>query len=216
MTKYATVNSALELADGSSWNISAEDKISSTIAAILSNTMQLKPSGQIGQRRIIVKNGCPPEKKSPFFSVSPGLHPARNNQPVVCRIRKPENNDELAIQLMKMSLIFCSHIESQGGLLIHGALAEKHGIGVILAGPGDVGKTTASGRLPAPWISLSDDCTLIVRDGKGGYRTHPWPTWSTFMYGGPGGSWDVQYSVPLKAIFVLKQNLTRLINSPFG
>jgi SynChlorMet cassette protein ScmC len=89
---------------------------------------------------------------------------------------------------------------------VHGALAEKDGRGVILAGPGDVGKTSASQRLPYPWKSLCDDCTLIVRDKSGIYQAHPWPTWSTFMFGGTGGSWDVQYSVPLTAIFFLAQS----------
>ena len=77
-----------------------------------------------------------------------------------------------------------------------------------MAGPGDVGKTTASKRLSSPWKSLSDDCTLVVRDKKGSYRAHPWPTWSTYMFGGTGGSWDVQYNLPLKAIFVMQQNST--------
>ena len=116
------------------------------------------------------------------------------------------NNDILAIQLSKLSQIFCSQSEVKGGVLVHGGLAEKDGRGVILAGPSDVGKTTASRRLPPPWKSLSDDCTLIVRDKNGVYQAHPWPTWSSFMFGGSGGSWNVQYNVPLAAIFHLEQH----------
>ena len=77
---------------------------------------------------------------------------------------------------------------------------------MILAGPGDVGKTTASERLRLPWRSICDDTTLVVRDGEGTYWAHPWPTWSRLLPGGPGGSWDVQHAVPLKAVFFLKQN----------
>jgi SynChlorMet cassette protein ScmC len=74
---------------------------------------------------------------------------------------------------------------------------------VILAAPGGTGKTTASNRLPAPWRSLCDDTTLVVRDPQGNYQAHPWPTWSRFLDGGPGGTWDVQSAVPLKGIFFL-------------
>ena len=88
---------------------------------------------------------------------------------------------------------------------MHGALAERDGIGVILAAPGGAGKTTASNRLPAPWRSLCDDTTLVVRDPQGNYWAHPWPTWSRFMDGGPGSTWDVQSAVPVKGIFFLAQ-----------
>ena len=88
---------------------------------------------------------------------------------------------------------------------MHGALAERDGIGVILAAPGGTGKTTASNRLPAPWRSRCDDTTLVVRDPQGNYWAHPWPTWSRFLEGGPGGTWDVQTAVPLKGIFILSR-----------
>ncbi|GAB6286522.1 MAG: hypothetical protein STSR0009_27230 [Methanoregula sp.] len=94
----------------------------------------------------------------------------------------------------------------EGGMLIHGALAERDGYGVILAAPGGTGKTTASNRLPPPWHSLSDDATLVVRDRAGMCRAHPRPTWSRFADNGPGGSWDVQQSVPLAALFFLSRS----------
>lgn len=78
-------------------------------------------------------------------------------------------------------------VENRGGLLLHGALAECKRQGVILAGPGTVGKTTASRRLRLPWHSLSDDATLVVRDRAGRFGAHPWPTWSRFMFGGSWG-----------------------------
>ncbi|MCP5052175.1 MAG: SynChlorMet cassette protein ScmC [bacterium] len=109
-----------------------------------------------------------------------------------------------------------------GGILLHGALAKfpstpsgqkkERGAdeGVILAGPSAVGKTTASSRLPSSWCSLSDDTTLVVKDSAGRYWAHPWPTWSRFYetdgIPGPGGSWDVQEALPLRAIFFLSQS----------
>jgi len=88
-------------------------------------------------------------------------------------------------------------------LLLHGALAEKKGCGIILAGPSDVGKTTASQYFPSPWHSLSDDTTLVVCDKYGVYWAHPWPTWSDYLFNRPGGTWNVPHAVPLAGIFFL-------------
>lgn len=89
---------------------------------------------------------------------------------------------------------------------MHGALADWNGLGLILAGPGGVGKTTASERLPSTWRSLSDDTTLIVKSPDGTYWAHPWPTWSRYRQGDMSGSWDVQASVKLGLICMLSQN----------
>lgn len=109
------------------------------------------------------------------------------------------------VDLVKLSLVFAREAQARGGVLIHGALAERDGIGVILAAPGGMGKTTASNRLPSPWRSLCDDTTLVVRNPQGGYWAHPWPTWSRFLDGGMGGTWNVQEAVPLRGAFVLVQ-----------
>ena len=69
----------------------------------------------------------------------------------------------MTLQLMRVSQIVANASEEKGGLLVHGALVEWNGTGVILAGPGGVGKTTASKRLPSTWRSLSDDTALIVK-----------------------------------------------------
>ena len=76
---------------------------------------------------------------------------------------------------------------------------------MILAAPHGTGKTTASNRLPVPWRALCDDTTLVVPDSQGNYVAHPWPTWSRFLWGGSGDSWDVQHAVPLRGAFVLSR-----------
>jgi SynChlorMet cassette protein ScmC len=106
---------------------------------------------------------------------------------------------------VRLSLVFAREAQARGGVLIHGALAERDGIGVVLAAPSGTGKTTASNRLPAPWRALCDDATLVVRDPQGNYWAHPWPSWSRVLDGEPGGTWDVQRAVPLRGIFVLAQ-----------
>jgi SynChlorMet cassette protein ScmC len=109
----------------------------------------------------------------------------------------------LAVQTTRAGQIIGLSSESSGGLMVHGGLAEKEGDGLILAGPGGAGKTTVSERLQSPWRSLSDDAALVVRDTSGQYWGHPWPTWSRFMFGGPGGCWDVHQAVPLRRIVFL-------------
>jgi SynChlorMet cassette protein ScmC len=111
----------------------------------------------------------------------------------------------MAFQLARVSHVPVYYSEMNGGLLVHGALAERNGVGVILAGPGGVGKTTASKRLPRPWRSLSDDNTLIVKSPDGTYWAHPWPTWSRYKEGDMSGSWDVQTAVRLDLICMLRQ-----------
>ncbi len=131
----------------------------------------------------------------------------------ICVLSSAKDARTLPLQLVQVSAVIGRHAQTRGGLLLHGALAEREGCGpsassgqgVILAGPGGVGKTMASQRLLPPWRSLCDDTTLVVRDEQGAYWVHPWPTWSTFALGGPGGTWDVQRAVPLKGIFFLSQ-----------
>jgi SynChlorMet cassette protein ScmC len=128
-----------------------------------------------------------------------------NGKIITCVVGPMANSDMLALQLIWVSQVFVIHAVDHGGMLLHGALAEQNGSGVILAGPGGTGKTTASHRLVSPWRSLSDDVTLVIRDNDGVYWAHPWPTWSSFMVGGAGGAWDVQCAVPLRAVFFLEQ-----------
>lgn len=127
---------------------------------------------------------------------------------VTVEVDIPESGDDRALrplQLITVASAIVLQAERRGGLLLHGALAQRHGQGVLLAGPGMAGKSTASRRLPPPWRSLSDDATLVVRDPASRYWAHPWPTWSRFTFGGPGGSWDVERAVPLRALFFLTQ-----------
>ena len=132
-------------------------------------------------------------------------HTFESGSTTICRMGQAADMDSLALQMMWLSPFLVREMELSGGFLLHGALAEHKGYGIVFAGPGGRGKTTTSLRLPPPWKSLSDDTTLVVRDESGVYWAHPWPTWSRFMWGGPGGAWDVNHSVPLKGIFLLVQ-----------
>jgi SynChlorMet cassette protein ScmC len=92
-----------------------------------------------------------------------------------------------------------------GGLPIHGALVEHKGSGIILAGRSGEGKSTACGRLPVPWRTVSDDMCLVLKSPEGGFRARPLPTWSVFRHDRAAGRVRAGAMLPLRAVFFLKQ-----------
>jgi SynChlorMet cassette protein ScmC len=131
--------------------------------------------------------------------------PVVRENKIDCRLGPGNSPERMTLQLERLAHVIAHGSEKRGGLLVHGALAEWRGIGVILAGPGGVGKSTACGRLPCPWRSLSDDSSLIVKAADGTYWAHPWPTWSRLRQGDMSCSWDVQAAVKLGLICMLSQ-----------
>ena len=201
-----TVLQSLTLADGSHWRISAGNEEAAAIVSQLGRTMKLHGPAGPGEaapsnpRRLLVQVDAHTTLANcyvPLASDPEGV--------VVCMLSPNDRWGGPFVNLVRLSLVFARESQSRGGVLVHGALAVRDGRGVILAAPGGTGKTTASNRLPAPWHSLSDDTTLVVRDPHGAYWAHPWPTWSRFHAGGPGGVWDVQNPVPLRGIFLLSR-----------
>jgi SynChlorMet cassette protein ScmC len=183
----------LDLADGSSWQIEGEDEGGSEIASVLREVMMLRPSTKSCRKLSITTDYGK--------TVSNGLS---DTEVIVPSIGTA--GISLADILAQATRTVCLDVQSRKGLLVHGALVERDdGLGAILTGPSGAGKTTASSRIQPPWRSLSDDLTLVICDVQGRYWAHPWPTWSCFEDGGPGGSWDVGYSIPLRAIFFLSR-----------
>lgn len=211
----------LSLADGMRWCLRAGDPEAARVVASVAAAMRLQPAPPLsppraggiegGRELLAVARGG---KMPPGNLCGPG--------PVVCDLPPLLSDELLTIGMAHLALVVAREAQSRGGALVHGALAEfslpvpparggdvpkgQGGRGILLAGPGTVGKTTASNRLSPPWRSLCDDAALVVRDAQGRYWAHPWPTWSRFYNGGPGGSWDVQRAVPLGAIFFLTQS----------
>jgi SynChlorMet cassette protein ScmC len=197
----------LVLADGSRWAIAAGDEAAAAIVSQLGHAMQLdmntgasKPHLHGELSRLFVQVDARSSVADCYVPLA-----SKNDGAVICILSPCEHWGGPYVNLVRLSLIFAREAQTRGGVLIHGALAERDGIGVILPAGGGTGKTTASNRLPAPWRSLSDDATLVVRDSQGNYWAHPWPTWSRFQNGGPGGNWAVQNAVPVKGIFFLVQ-----------
>lgn len=123
---------------------------------------------------------------------------------VLLEIRLFEH-DMLAVENMaKSCFALFQPLISEGGLVLHAALVERNGQGLALVASGGVGKSTCARRLPAPWKALCDDTCLILPDGRGGYRAHPFATWSDYLWRRSRGTWKVENHVPLRAVFFLK------------
>ncbi|MCP4693422.1 MAG: PqqD family peptide modification chaperone [Desulfobacterales bacterium] len=226
--KRGKVGALLTLADGSEWAILGGDPGASRVISRFAEVMGAPeppasfpsdPARPDGARRelVFVSDGAR----------GPGVHDASR---VLGRVFRPDAK-HYPKKYMRLSSVLAHEIQARGGLFLHGALAvlppaasprpfagfpdeakgkdrvpgRLEGSGVILAGPHDVGKTTAGKRLPPPWRALSDDVTLVVRDAAGRCWAHPWPTWTLFSGDGPGGRWDVGKAAPLKAVFFLEQ-----------
>jgi len=200
-------SSCLCLKDGTSWSITGNDAESRKLASSLTRAMRLGTSGrETLSYRLLIKNDIPLGARRPDLPLILDHPDTRPGESLVCRILPVENDIDLADQLTEIGLILASSAEARGGMLLHGALAERNGRSVLLAGPSEVGKSTASLRLAPPWRSLSDECTLVVRKPAGEYFAHPWPTWSTYLEGDQGQNWDVQHGFPLTAICLLVQD----------
>lgn len=194
------VSYSLTLRPGLRWHISAGNDAVAPLVAQMAEVMQLPShedaggaaTGESTKRLVVVSNGHTPAQDSP--------------DDVICRLTAGQPGwKELFRGQVQASLALARAFLPQGGLLLHGALAERLGQGMVCFGSSGAGKTTASRRLPAPWHSLCDDTTLVTPDTEGRWWAHPWPTWSLCIEGGPGGHWNVPSALPLRAIFHLKQ-----------
>lgn len=197
----------IALADGARWELVAGGEEAVSIVAQLGRAMQLpaasEPAGHGPDGkpfRLVVRVDAHTSTADCYVPLA-----SERGGVAECILSPCEHWGGPFFNLVRLSLVVARESQARGGVLIHGALAERDGMGVILAAPGGTGKTTASRRLPAPWRSLCDDTTLVVRDSCGGYWAHPWPTWSRFLNGGAGGTWDVQRAVPVRGLFVLSQ-----------
>jgi SynChlorMet cassette protein ScmC len=192
---------SFQLNNGDCWYLEADDSTAESVLDGMAEIMRLSTvSAGRGSRdplRTVRVVGAPPDPQPEGIS---------------CVLPQPKTPEEVPfIHYAVISQALAWGLLQDGGMLLHGALAEFRpqetaGRGVIFSAYGGAGKTTASRRLPAPWLSLSDDATLVMPAGTGRYQAHPWPTWSSFLYDRTFfGTWDVQASVPLHACVFLQR-----------
>jgi signal peptidase I len=189
----------LKLTESIRYSIVATDKEAKDFVKRLAEIMQLEPGEDAGRKILVcVKKHKKGEKKM--------VIPEKEEDPILCILNPADNEEMFNIQTEMIAKAVVVDATNKGGMLIHGALCSLNGSGVIMAGPGTVGKSTASRRLPDPWISYCDDATIILPDCHGRFFAHPWPTWSRFYMQGPGGRWKVEEAIPLEAIYFLQQS----------
>ena len=89
--------------------------------------------------------------------------------------------------------------------MVHGALMERSGRGVLLCGPSGIGKSTTARRMADEGFNvLADDCFLLRRDGIGKYWARPLPTWSVYLFGKEAlAECDARREFPVSRLFVL-------------
>jgi hypothetical protein len=200
-------------AENCAWRIVAGDTLASAMLPRLAEAMQLQTDLSHTDRvMVLVCDG-----RGPPFSWPADARPySAEHGGEVCVVNPGVGRNSLTSTVRQIAAVVGWDVQRSGGALLHSALAVWHGRGVILAGSGGAGKTTASRRLPPPWRSLCDDLTLVVRDRQAAYWAHPWPTPSSFMYERPGTTCDVQHGVPLAGIFFLERALADRVEPVAG
>ncbi|MCP4575690.1 MAG: SynChlorMet cassette protein ScmC [Deltaproteobacteria bacterium] len=208
----------LQLNDHVRWNLKADSIELQSWVEKLAGIMELDLSPVAdGDRRIsfITNNnggtGHPCTPKAPadgwrchdFNTLCAWYHD--DNPDVTCTI-KPFDYPEMETLAMWNALYpLYVEIVHSGGLPLHAGLGELDGKGVIIAGPGDTGKSTCLSRLPEYWNPLCDDEALVVVDNETNFKAHPFPTWSDRLHRKSENTWNVQHSVPLSGIFFIEQ-----------
>jgi hypothetical protein len=126
------------------WHIEAGDQDAAPIAAQLADAMKLDSTDHTDLLGLSTRD----------VRVVTRGDAASADGALVCSLRDISGDDALFCHLLDLSLFIARDAQARGCVLLHGALAERAGKGVILAAPGGIGKTTASIRLPPPWVSL--------------------------------------------------------------
>lgn len=193
----------LSLADDHAWQFLPQDRSAEQICAALADVLQLCSSATTGRPVDVHADGGPDVYERRDLQRWPIVSSHMQNLTVWLPRPVPEDLT-LLWQLTLLAQVICLEVQASGGVLLHGALIEREGRGIILAGPGGIGKSTACQRLPSPWRVWSDDLTLIIPTSQGNYAAHPWPTWSRLCFDEQRVSWDVQHAIPLHAICFLR------------
>ncbi|MFB3926132.1 MAG: SynChlorMet cassette protein ScmC [Syntrophales bacterium] len=211
----------LKLANGEGWNFAAHDKPAKSWVESLGSILELRKGKVEGFPNLIFRfrkeEKCAGVEDAlentavagRYIRDLGGIHIRldRMSADVVCEISGDACRPDVFRMWESLYPVY-SRAQNSGGLPLHAALIEKSGRGVLLAGSSNAGKSTCCRRIPPPWRVLCDEEALIVRDGKGRYLAHPFPTWSRFLDPPYRISWNVEYCALLEAVFFLEKSST--------
>lgn len=215
----------MKLAHGQSWQLTATGYLKPWLEK-LASILELEPCSPNGSPQLIFsprtadwkelkklisdfmpsKKGILSQKKwnvHDFYWIKLWFH---HDQPeVICEIEDDENPELNLLKLWFSIYPVYKRVLDSGGLPFHAALVERKGAGVLLAAPGNGGKSTCCRRLPSSWHALCDDESLIVQNDQRQYAVHPFPTWSQCLGQASEQSWKIEQHLPLSVIFFLQK-----------
>lgn len=225
----------LPLSDGRAWRIIATEGVKAWVGRLArimglskcesnayprlifigNKSFAVNGSELIGRLGSDLKKGFPVEGWNPwnYSNLRLWYHPEVED--VLCEIWPVKGTEQDILRMRSSLLPIYQKVQDAGGLPSHAALVKRNGMGVMLAGPKNTGKSTCCRRIPPPWYALSDEETLIVLSDENGYMAHPFPTWSEYLTKRSNRTWKVQSHIPLSSIFFLEQSDTDEV-TPIG
>ena len=208
----------LRLSDGKNWGFTVNKELSpwlDSLAAIANLNKCNKTDFDINLNFVNYKSSIEPPfpgnkenwnlyKASSIYRI--WEHDKSSDSFVEIKIT-PEYSKVLEYLSMQAALnpIYKYYTERSGGP-VHAASAGFNGKGFLIAAAGDTGKSTSLERLPEYYQKMADDAALLVKNENGAYGMHPLPTWSDYYEERQESRFDLQYSLPLKAVFFLSQS----------
>lgn len=204
------------LSDGVSWRLSFDDSLASWVHS-LAKVMKLAPCRVENPDNklffIPMENAeayFPEQERLDVYVSGKMFNVWRNEDPATLfagiDIETMGIHKDLSIINMGNALKpFFRHYTQKGGGPMHAACAGLNGKGFLISAKGNTGKSTCIERLPDYYEKLCDDTALLVKTDENSYCVHPMPTWSDYFTERQASTFDVQYHLPLQAVFFLEQ-----------
>ena len=93
--------------------------------------------------------------------------------------------------------------------MVHGALLEHEGKGLMLCGPSGIGKSTTALRMSERCRILADDC-FVLEWTDSGVTARPMPTWSSYLFNKERlAVCDARRSFPVSHLMILGREADR-------
>ena len=198
---------SLCLADKQCWRFRADTPLRDWLCKFAS-VLSLQPDGAASATTLTFRDGKRTDTSghTPLYDFGIlALRPDNGDKGWLCDIDTAYDGDFVIDRMIYALYAVYMETVERAGLPFHAGLAEKDGIGILLAGPSGTGKSTACRRLAHRLNILCDEESLIVRDGDGRYWAHPFPTWSSLANDGNAlPSWPVHKALPVGHILFLE------------